>query len=455
MNNKEFERYVVYKDSGVEWLGDVPECWEITRNKDIFEERGDLSLSGDETLLTVSHITGVTRRSEKNVNMFMAETMEGHKLCKTGDFIINTMWAWMGALGTANESGICSPAYGVYKPKKYAPYNHRFFDYLYRTPNAITEMTRNSKGIVSSRLRLYPKDFFQIKTALPVEIEQQAIADYLDTKTAQIDKKIELLAQKATLYGKLKQSLINETVTRGLDKTVPMKDSGVEWIGEIPVHWEVFTMKQVFTYIVDNRGKTPPIEDSGIPMLEIRHLRSNSKHPLSDYDKFISQEIYDNFLRNYLETGDILFGTVGSIGQTAIVPKDFNYCIAQNIVGFRAIKKCSPDFYYYFLTSIFFLKCMSLANKQSIQESIKVSNLIRNFIPVPPLKEQQAIATYLDEKTAHLDRIIENINAQVGKLKELRKALINDVVTGKIKVCQTDNMRLYHEHNPNICHRFQ
>ena len=115
--------------------------------------------------------------------MFMAETMEGYKLCKKGDMIINTMWAWMGALGTSQQEGICSPAYGVYAPRKNIPYNPKYFDYLYRTPKAISEMTRNSKGIVSSRLRLYPKDFFQIQTALPSYKEQTAIADYLDTFT--------------------------------------------------------------------------------------------------------------------------------------------------------------------------------------------------------------------------------------------------------------------------------
>jgi type I restriction enzyme, S subunit len=227
--NTKLLAYAAYTKTDIEWIGTTPSHWQLTRNKDIFDERGSLSLSGDETLLTVSHITGVTRRSEKNVNMFMAETMEGYKHCKKGDLVINTMWAWMGALGTANEDGICSPAYGVYQPKKYKPYHHKYFDYLYRTPNAIFEMTRNSKGIVSSRLRLYPKDFFQIQTAIPTQTEQFLIADYLNTKTALIDRKIDLLSQKAKYYEKLKQSLINETVTFGLDKTVAMKESGIDY----------------------------------------------------------------------------------------------------------------------------------------------------------------------------------------------------------------------------------
>ena len=213
MMKHELARYDDYKDSGVEWIGETPIKWEVTRNKDIFEEIGNLSNSGTETLLTVSHITGVTRRTEKNVNMFMAETMEGYKLCEKGDLIINTMWAWMGALGTCNENGICSPAYGVYKPKKYKPYNHRYFDYLYRTPNSITKMTKNSKGIVSSRLRLYPKEFFQIKTSLPNYATQQAIADYLDTKTAHIDHIIETINTQIEKLKELRKTLINDVVT--------------------------------------------------------------------------------------------------------------------------------------------------------------------------------------------------------------------------------------------------
>jgi len=207
------DKTVVMKDSGVEWIGEIPIHWEVTRNKDIFEERGNLSNSGTETLLTVSHITGVTRRTEKNVNMFMAETMKGYKLCEKGDLIINTMWAWMGALGTCSENGICSPAYGVYKSKKYKSYNHRYFDYLYRTPNSITEMTKNSKGIVSSRLRLYPKEFFQIKTALPNYAEQKAIADYLDTKTGHIGRIIETINTQIEKLKELRKTLINDVVT--------------------------------------------------------------------------------------------------------------------------------------------------------------------------------------------------------------------------------------------------
>jgi type I restriction enzyme, S subunit len=201
------------KDSGVDWIGQIPAHWKIARNKEIFTERNELSTTGEETLLTVSHITGVTPRSEKNVNMFMAESMEGYKVCHPGDLIINTMWAWMGALGTSNYSGICSPAYNVYKPNKNVPYDHRYFDHLYRIPRSVAEMTRNSKGIVSSRLRLYPRDFFQIQTILPDAATQKAIADYLDDRTAQINRIVETINAKTELLKELRKTLINDVVT--------------------------------------------------------------------------------------------------------------------------------------------------------------------------------------------------------------------------------------------------
>jgi type I restriction enzyme, S subunit len=416
MTLQSINRYDTYKDSGVEWLGEVPAHWVITRNKDIFEERGSLSVSGDETLLTVSHITGVTRRSEKNVNMFMAETMEGYKHCKEGDLIINTMWAWMGALGTANEAGICSPAYGVYKPKKYIPYNRKYFDYLYRTPNAITEMTRNSKGIVSSRLRLYPKDFFQIQTALPVEIEQAVIANYLDTKTAQIDRKIDLLSQKATRYGKLKQSLINKTVTRGLNKTVPIKDSGVEWIGEVPAHWQVKRVKELF---------------------EISRGRVIAQTELLDMGQFpvYSSQTKDDGCLGYINTFDydgtyITWTTDGVNAGTVFLRKGKFNCT--NICGTLKLNRKNCDIAYL----LYSLQVSTKHNKRIDTNGAKIMSNEMMFIKicVPPFAEQTAIANYLDEKTAHIDRIVAIINTQIDKLKELRKALINDVVTGKIRV---------------------
>ncbi len=420
MSGVQGERYSAYKESGVEWIWEVPEHWEITRNKDIFYERGSVSQSGDETLLTVSHITGVTRRSEKNVNMFMAETMKGYKSCKTGDLIINTMWAWMGALGTAREDGICSPAYGVYAPRKGIPYNHGYFDYLYRIPKVVSEMTQNSKGIVSSRLRLYPKDFFQIFTALPNYKEQTAIATYLDSKTAQIDRKIDLLSQKATQYGKLKQSLINETVTRGLDKSVPMKGSGVKWLDVVPAHWPLQRHKDNFHLVTSRCG------NDSILKIGLENIESKTGRFMPTESEFDGDGI--EFKKN-----DILFGKLRPY-LAKVYLADFDGNAVGDIFVYRPKRQVASKFATYLMLSDRYIDVMNSSTAGAKMPRVSSGFIADLPVAIPPLPEQTAIAAYLDEKTEKIDHIVTAINNQINKLKELRKALINDVVTGKIKV---------------------
>lgn len=424
MSAGKFKRYAVYKDSGIEWLGEVPSHWAITRNKEIFFERGSLSQSGDEMLLTVSHITGVTRRSEKNVNMFMAETMEGYKHCKTGDLIINTMWAWMGALGTAREDGICSPAYGVYAPRKGVPYSYGYFDYLFRTPKAVSEMTRNSKGIVSSRLRLYPKDFFQILTALPAYFEQAAIASYLDEKTAQIDTEVELLGKKAMHYGKLRQALINETVTRGLDKSTPLKDSGVAWIGDIPEGWDIFRVKDIASSTNGGAFKDDLV-DFGLPIIKIQQLTLNSEPT-----DFCDPKSLKLKCGNRIKDGDLVFSWSTLIAPFIYKGKDA--ALNQHIFKITHSHRTYRGWLFYKLSQSV-VRLQVFAHGSTMQHILK-SDFDNLEIETPPLAEQVAIATYLDEKTAQINRIVTALNFKIDKLKDLRKVLINDVVTGKIRV---------------------
>lgn len=431
MMKYELLRYEYYKDSGVEWIGKTPFHWEVTRNKDIFEERGSLSDSGTETLLTVSHITGVTRREEKNVNMFMAETMEGYKLCEKGDLIINTMWAWMGALGTSNEKGICSPAYGVYKHRKGKDYFYRYFDYLYRTPKSIMEMTRNSKGIVSSRWRLYSKEFFQMKTSLPNYETQKTISEYLDTKTAQIDRKIDLLTQKATKYGELKQCLINETVTRGLDKAVTMKDSGIEWIGKVPEHWNKTRVKDLFT---ESKRKSITGEETLLSVSEYSGV-TQKKDNIGE-DEFLTNAT--TLVGYKICCVDDLVINIMLAWKRGLGVSPFNGIVSPSYAVYSPSKLvCSAYFHYLFRSerAIVEFKC----NSTGIIESrlrLYTDSFYALEVAIPEYKEQKAIADYLDIKTTHIDRIVETINTQIENLKELRKTLINDVVTGKIKVCK-------------------
>lgn len=202
---------VKMKDSGVEWLGKVPKHWEIERAKWLFTERNEKTDDDEGELLTVSHITGVTKRSEKDVNMFEAETTEGYKICKKGELVINTLWAWMGAMGISPVDGIASPAYHVYtlSDKLLSEY----VDAIVRTPIFASEITKYSKGVWSSRLRLYPEGFYETFFAVPPISEQKQIVDFIRKQTTRIDKLIQKTNESIELLKERRTALIGEAVT--------------------------------------------------------------------------------------------------------------------------------------------------------------------------------------------------------------------------------------------------
>ena len=206
---------VQMKDSGIPWLGSVPEHWNIERSKWLFKERDIRSEFGDEEMLTVSHLTGVTTRAEKSVNMFMAESQEGSKICEAGDLVINTLWAWMGAMGVSPQRGIVSPAYNVYEPGDRL--EKAYLDYLVRIPVFAQEVIRYSKGVWSSRLRLYPEGLYEIWFPVPPVEEQRAIAEYLRTEIAKLDALQEATDRTIALLRERRTALIAAAVTGKLD----------------------------------------------------------------------------------------------------------------------------------------------------------------------------------------------------------------------------------------------
>ncbi|WP_435656870.1 restriction endonuclease subunit S [Brucella pituitosa] len=202
---------VPLRPSGIDWLGDIPAHWEIERSRWLFTERDQRSQTGKEEMLTVSHLTGVTPRSEKDVNMFEAESTAGYKLCLAGDLAINTLWAWMGAMGTAHVDGIVSPAYNVYTPgPRLLP---DYVDALVRIHVFAQEVTRYSKGVWSSRLRLYPEGFFETWWPVPPLDEQQQIVEHISAETTKIDRLRAATENSIALLKERRAALIAAAVT--------------------------------------------------------------------------------------------------------------------------------------------------------------------------------------------------------------------------------------------------
>ena len=204
-----------FRDSGIPWLGEIPSHWKTERAKRLFKERNERSETGKEDLLTVSHITGVTLRAEKNVNMFEAATTEGYKICQPGDLAVNTLWAWMGAMGVSPRCGIVSPAYNVYTPKE--TLDPGYVDAIVRLPVFAQEVTRYSKGVWSSRLCLYPEGLYEVSFPVPPLDEQREIAAYIADETGKLDALMAEISVTIALLKERRAALIAAAVTGRID----------------------------------------------------------------------------------------------------------------------------------------------------------------------------------------------------------------------------------------------
>jgi type I restriction enzyme S subunit len=205
---------VPMRDSGSAWLGLIPSHWQTENTRWLLKEIDDRSEDGSEELLTVSHLTGVTKRSEKDVNMFLAESNEGYKRCRAGDLVINTLWAWMGAMGITRHDGIVSPAYNVYRPTE--AFDPDYLDHLVRTPLFVAEITRYSKGVWSSRMRLYPEGLYEASMPVPPLAEQAQIVQEIVHQIQHIDALSSATKDTVQLLEERRTALIAQAVSGAL-----------------------------------------------------------------------------------------------------------------------------------------------------------------------------------------------------------------------------------------------
>ena len=234
-----YQPYPAYQKSEAEWIGQLPFNWNLKRGKYVFHEINERSESGDEQLLSVSEYYGVKPRqdvAEEGELLSRAESLVGYKKCQVNDLAMNIMLAWKTGLGVSQYEGIISPAYAVFRfnlSVALPAYMH----YLLRTEMYSGHFKTLSTGVIDSRLRLYPETFSTIEIVLPSMEEQRTIAAFLDYETARIDQLIAKQQQLIELLKEKRQAVISHAVTKGLNPNAPMKDSGVEWLGQVPEHW--------------------------------------------------------------------------------------------------------------------------------------------------------------------------------------------------------------------------
>lgn len=420
------------KYSGNPWIGDIPYSWNVERIKTIFKERTELSEDGSETLLSVSEYYGVANRSEKVSDgefVSRAETLVGYKKCFVGDLVSNIMLAWKGSMGITEYDGIVSPAYCVYEPSpRIYP---RYYHYLFRTSLYTSIFRLYSKGIIDSRLRLYSPYFFDISAIIPSPSEQQKIASFLDRKCSEIDEMIALQENVVEELKAYKQSVITEAVTKGLNPDAPMKDSGIEWIGEIPEHWKVCRLKNVF------RLKTGTTPDGYDVIGEGDKIAWFTPSDISDEGNVL----YDSertLLKSAVgEVESFPIGSIMFVGIGASAGK-LGYTIIEGYSN-QQITALIPNgvngkYFYYFL----------IADKRRLKDNaffttlpiINNGYLSQNKMLCPPSCIQNEIADYLDTKCTEIDNLISIKLSKIDSLKEYKKSIIYEYVTGKKEVTE-------------------
>ena len=404
--------YESYKDSGVKWLGQIPSHWETGKMREFFSERKQLSQDGSEMLLSVSEYSGITpSTNDAGENVSRSASLVGYKKCKASDLIINIMLAWKRGLGISEYDGIVSPAYCVFGTQNINP---RYANYLLRTDLYTAEFKRNSTGIIESRLRMYPDNFKNIVCIKPPRNEQEAIVTYLAKITGDIDRAIEAQQKMIDALNERKQIIITRAVTRGLNPDAPLRDSGIDWLGKIPQHWEIIPMRYLCK--MKTGDKDTIMRDD------------NGKYP------FYVRSPHIEHINTYSYDGEAVLMAGDGVGAGKVfhyVNGKFDY--HQRVYNFHQFKRITGMFLYFYLKCNFRYKIEEGGAKSTV-DSVRLPWLKAFPICVMPKDEQQSIVEHIHKSTGPIDCALSNCERMISLLLERKQIIINEVVTGKTKV---------------------
>ncbi|QLI82649.1 restriction endonuclease subunit S [Chitinibacter fontanus] len=428
-------RYELYKPSGVEWLGEIPSHWEVVRAKRIFCEVSEKGHPNAE-LLSVTQDKGVIPRDQLDQRVVMPlGQLQTFKLVRTDDFVIS-LRSFQGGIEYSAYTGLVSPAYTVLRKQR--DIHSGYLKYLLKSTGFISELNTSVKGIRQGK----NIDFGEMSYSylpIPAEDEQELIANFLDQKTAEIDTAIAKKQRLIELLQEQKNILINQAVTRSLNPDVPMRDSGVEWIGQIPAHWQTAPLKHVSTvqsgvtlgksYAQVNSIKSYPylrvanVQDGFLDLSDIAEIKLPIRHA-----------------KNYfLKKADILVtegGDIDKLGRGACWYGEIDECLHQNhVFAIRIVRAVLPEFVS-LITGVEYARryFTTTANKTTNLASTNKTKLGNLPLLVPPFDEQESILSHCEGINAQFKNLIGGVSNEIESLKEMKSTLIASVVTGKLKV---------------------
>lgn len=395
------------KDSGIEWIGTIPDSWQLDRLQwhldEIKESNNPVKT---QQVLSLTNKLGVIPYEEKGEQGNKSkENIDEYKLAYPDTIVANSMNILIGSVGKCNYFGCVSPVYYVFKPKNGE--NIDFLNYIFQLTQFQKELRKYANGILEIRLRVSSNDILKRQIAFPSGKEQQRIVTFLDEKTAKIDKLIEIENKQIEKLKEYKQAVITEAVTKGLDKSAPMKDSGVEWIGEIPENWSTCRIKNVATI---SNGKEIEVDGGNIPV-----------YGSGGIFKYTDKPLFSGI--------SLLLGRKGTIDKPMLVSGDF--WTVDTMFYTSSIRQIVPKYLFYCAKSLI---CFDFFKSGSVLPSMTQTELNDVYITYPKTCIQTEIADYLDKKCSEIDTLAKIKQKKIDMLNEYKKSLIYEYVTGKKEV---------------------
>ena len=435
--------YPAYKPSGVEWLGDVPEHWDLLPLSAVTQPKTDTYKEGLE-LLSVYLDRGVIKfkdAEERRTNP-TSEDVSNYKVVDPGDFVLNNQQAWRGSVGVSKYKGVVSPAYLVLSLS--SRLDLEFANLLFRDRSMVNQYLVSSRGVGTIQRNLYWPQLKKITTAVPPIDEQTAIVRYLDHTDDRIRRVISAKERLIELLSEQRQAVIHRAVTRGLDPNVQLKDSGAEWLGDLPAHWEVRRLAYLaskFGSGITPRGGATVYQETGIPFLRSQNIHFDGLRTANV--AYISERMHNKLAASHVKPSDVLLNITGaSIGRVCSVPTDFTEAnVNQHVCIVRPRREhILSEFLSAYLSTPTIQSEIYIQQSGASREGLTLQSIRGFLIPVPPLAEQNAIAHCLDKATADIDTAIANTQRQIDLLREYRTRLIADVVTGQVDVREQDRL---------------
>jgi len=433
----ELKPYPAMKDSGVEWLGEVPEHWEVPRLGNLLRERGETNAKGEiQEVLSVLRDRGVIPYAEKgNIGNKRSEDITRYKIVRPDDLVVNCMNVIIGSVGLSRYTGCLSPVYYVLtrrSDRDHPGYLNAYF----QTKPFQKSLVRIGYGILAHRMRI-PMELLKCELfPRPPLPEQAAIVRYLDHVDRRVRRLLQAKRKLIALLTEQRQAVIHHAVTRGLDPDVPLKDSRVEWLGEVPAHWEVSQLGRIGTFSKGNGGTKEDEVAEGVPCVRYGDLYTQHRFFVDETKACVSRDRASDYTP--IQYGDVLFAgsgeTIEEIGKSAVSLLSRPACCGGDVILFRP--SVAVDAKFLGLST----DCPQAAYQKSCMGRgitimhIYGSELKYLSIALPPLPEQAAIVEYLDQAIVDIDTAVARANREIELLEEYRTRLIADVVTGKLDV---------------------